>query len=121
MKTFAAIFMITIAAIFIFVMFYILIKDWIKLYKERKNKLTNYEKIKSLNVKQMARFLYDVEGECIVPKPEASDFESCDFLVCNNCKNGLKCYINWLNAKAIINKEDDSKDDKSKDIKESDS
>lgn len=57
--------------------------------------MTNYEKIKTLDVEKMALFLYGVETGSVIPR-----YVDCDVVHCNpcNCKDNMKCFISWLNA-----------------------
>lgn len=54
--------------------------------------MTNYEKIKSLSIEEMADFLRQAEVSNFVPKKFI-----CDSLSCFECKEGLDCFIVWLN------------------------
>jgi hypothetical protein len=61
--------------------------------------MTNYEAIKGMTEKEMARFLMIIDINSSVPK-----LWSCNELNCINCKEDLSCYRDWLNKEV---REDD--------------
>ena len=75
---------------------------FIKLYREDKKEkpMTNFEKIKSLDVDQMARFMLSVEYDEVVPRKYC-----CDKKFCAQCDENLSCYTKWLKAEAKIKKD----------------
>ena len=55
--------------------------------------MTNFEKIKNMNVEELAKFLCLFNYE--IPRLYA-----CNEVYCENCKENFICFVKWLNMEA---------------------